>query len=398
MGAAGSKLPAQESSSCFIPPEIVEEILLNLPLKSLLRFSTVSKSWKSMIFDLGFITRHRTRAALPGRERVLISHEPSGYLTPAASTFPLSSISSNEAVDDAATPLIFPFLIHNFSSDIRLLASCGELRCVKHKRSYFLWNPSMGTYKKLPHPSTKMGSLNHLFEFYLGLGYDSVGDDYKILKMSRTTSPELYSLRSDSWKNIPSLPKKIGNWKYVFAGGELYWVSSADDASVILASFDLSSEKYAEVAQPPYDPVLTFNNDGVMLTVIRGKLCLHVNYGNINKYVLWVMEDCEGGNKSWIKMLDIDYCRVDPYTQWSLDEDGKNIPQNVYRCYYDEYTSGDLYVESLVSPATYCSSRPRPRKTQPTAVAVRCKQSWNRIRALFIWLWSFILYYADILS
>lgn len=68
--------PAEE-----IGEEILEEIVLGLPLKSIIHFSCVSKSWRSIIFDSRFINRHHVRA----RERILAIHGRniySGYVSP----------------------------------------------------------------------------------------------------------------------------------------------------------------------------------------------------------------------------------------------------------------------------------------------------------------------------
>ncbi|KAJ0818201.1 putative F-box domain-containing protein [Helianthus annuus] len=42
-----------------VPFEIQEEIIKRLPVKSLIRFRSVSKSWKSLIDSSNFITHYR---------------------------------------------------------------------------------------------------------------------------------------------------------------------------------------------------------------------------------------------------------------------------------------------------------------------------------------------------
>ena len=44
--------------SDYIPPDVVTEILLRLPSKSLIRFRCVCKSWDTLIFSSEFISKH----------------------------------------------------------------------------------------------------------------------------------------------------------------------------------------------------------------------------------------------------------------------------------------------------------------------------------------------------
>lgn len=420
--AAASSLPEQNRTCRYIPSELVEEILVRLPVKSLLRFSTVSKSWNLIISDPQFIGKHRSAAALPGRERILVSHSTHGSLIP-SSTLPLSSISSNQTIHDAP-PLICPFTLS--WSATHLLASCDGLWCVEHDASLFLWNPSMRTHKKLPLPSIHLQDpLDRDYQFRhhfcFGIGYDSFADDYKILKLrcdhNHTSFPndELYSLKNDSWRKIQTFPQKLyqfGKGVFTSSGSSLHWVGYPHHESSlhepVILSFNLRTEKYAEVAQPPYDPEPRFEHDLMKLSDIRGKLCLHLNYYDKSRYCFWVMQDqC---NYSWSTMVDVDYCSVEPYPERCVSltalyfyDDGKILiksiaeeypttlmfiddksePQFGYRCTYDEYISGHLYVENLVSPAKFSS-----RKQPPVAARGRPKP-----RGSFVCFSSFVLYH-----
>ncbi|GLT69569.1 hypothetical protein SLA2020_417100 [Shorea laevis] len=55
-----------------LPPEFIEEILTELPVKSLVRFLCVSKSCYALINDPDFIKKHLKRSIETNRERTLI--------------------------------------------------------------------------------------------------------------------------------------------------------------------------------------------------------------------------------------------------------------------------------------------------------------------------------------
>lgn len=277
----------------------------------------------------------------------------------------------------------------------------------------------MRTHKKLRLPSNLVQDpldcdYQFRYHFCFGIGYDSFTDDYKILKLrcdhTHTSSPhdELYSLKSDSWRKIPTFPKKLYQFgKGVFtSSGALHWVGYPHNESShepVIISFNLRTEKYAEVVQPTYDRESRFEHDRMKLSDIRGKLCLHLNYHHTRRYVFWVMQD------QWSKMVDIDYCSVEPnpercvsltalyfydngkiliksiaeeYPTTLMFIDEKSEAQFGYRCTYDECTSGHLFVETLVSPAKYCS-----RKQPPVIV------SRPNPRGSFVWFSAFVLYH-----
>ncbi|KAH6765300.1 hypothetical protein C2S51_016549 [Perilla frutescens var. frutescens] len=356
-----------------LPAEIVEEILQNLPLKSLRRFTSVSNVWKSMISESGFVKRYR------GRERIVFAFRSSL----------VSSISSSSTeLESESVVCPFPFGKEQPS----LMGLCDELWLACVGKSLFLWNPSMRSYKKLPNPPT-LRSPFHPCHFVYGLGYDLVGDDYKILKLRRAGSMlpsdfamfELYSLRSDSWRSIQNFPRDIGADSYsecVFVSGKLHWMSSRCDNDTIIC-FDLSTEKFGEVAQPNYSP--TSSETKAVVSVLRGKLCVTLHYLDEDnaKYIIWVMEDY-GADRPWTQKFTIRrfaslsgnlYRWIMPlyfyengevlvravHNKWDYGifvcKDDKTTPKEVvtYGYNYDNVVGGFLYVESLVVPAAMWS-------------------------------------------
>ncbi|KAH6776131.1 hypothetical protein C2S52_013692 [Perilla frutescens var. hirtella] len=312
---AASFTPPQQTEKAtkirHIPAEIIEEILLNLPLKSLVRFCSVSKSWNSMILgSLMFVKRYR------GRERVVMNHY--GSYDNRFICCPLPSILSDDPIEDTAD-LVCPFWNPSWKKHVRwgenIPAFCDELWCVQNKKdnSLFLWNPTMQTHRKLPRPPpSQFDDVDHN-DFFYGLGYDSVSDDYKVVRIhdarymhEPASEADLYSLSSDSWRKIPPFPpiKKRDNVSCfsTFVSGALHWLVRAPQEMGGIISFDLSTEKYGEVALPKYDVTPCV----MEVVVARGKLCLCLTYSEKNGSIaLWVMEDY-GVVESWTNKFHID--------------------------------------------------------------------------------------------
>lgn len=304
--AAAAEQTMREKTKRRIPPEIVDEILLNLPVKSLLRFSSVSKPWNSAIFGSGFGERYR------GRERIVLeSGGGSFYRT--ASTCLVSSIIPVSNITAAATDFDAPF-------GYKVEASCRELWLARAAESLFLWNPSMRTYKELPEsPLKPEGAIDFVF----GLGFERIGGDCKILQIRRKPSrykAAVYSLKSNSWKCIKS--KKYMSTDRscgVFVSGRLHWMPDTFPPNpTAIVSFDLSTEKFGK-AEMPYSPVIWRT---ARLSVLRGKLSVSMCYEEYCE--VWMMEEY-GVDKSWAKKFRIERSSfgLDPILPLYLFENGE---------------------------------------------------------------------------
>lgn len=382
----------RSGGSCEIPLDIAEEIMLNLPVKSLVRFSSASKSWNSLIFDAGFIRKHKNRAARLNRHRIVInpdyvdttsfcaiasisSDKPMGIvIKPPANgnagdraLCSISSMNRNEPNVDATE------FVSQLQGKPCLYAFCDELWCVEVQNSLFLWNPTIRICKKLPDPlfhwqnavgvdwqrfddeyfgqfrgDENVGGpgLYDRYEYVYGLGYDFVAAGYKILKVPRVTSSctdtEMYSLRRNCWRKIESFSAKPSflQERCEFVDGTFHWVCLDTTPKPIVFSFNLSREEYAEVAQPDYSPVINFlDEDGMEVLVVRDKLCMCVNYSRDTRFVLWVMEEY-GVERSWTIKFDIQYGSSLPYFPTKASADSLFTLKPLY--FYD---NGDIMIK-----------------------------------------------------
>ncbi|XP_047167525.1 F-box/kelch-repeat protein At3g23880-like [Vigna umbellata] len=145
----------------LLPLEVIREILLLLPVKSLLRFKCVSKSWLSLISDTQFGVSHYDLATTPTHRILMRSND-----------FYAQSIDRNAPFIDhgegtlcllRAVHLLLPppsppripdfFHFGDFRNQPHILGSCRGFVLLYYQRSddLILWNPSIGVHKQLPH-------------------------------------------------------------------------------------------------------------------------------------------------------------------------------------------------------------------------------------------------------
>ncbi|KAK4728901.1 hypothetical protein R3W88_021889 [Solanum pinnatisectum] len=164
-----------------LPAELITEILLRLPVKPLLKFRSVSKSWLALISSTKFIKTHLNlfvnNKNKEDTHHVLfldVGEEKCNY-----KECPLKSL-FHDSVTEA---LEMDFPIENDIHGLYAMGSCNGLvylarYCVGY---YLLWIPTTRKYKDLP--LFRPRSEKHKCAAY-GFGYDELHDDYKIVLIS----------------------------------------------------------------------------------------------------------------------------------------------------------------------------------------------------------------------
>ncbi|XP_030934675.1 F-box/kelch-repeat protein At3g23880-like isoform X1 [Quercus lobata] len=244
-----------------LPEEIVLEILARLPVKSLLRFRCVCKTWYSYITSPNFISTHL----------LCYNNHDGGYVIHIHSQIcTLASDRTFETISEVR----FPFTFQSKYSD--LVGSCNGILCItdfvtSKSKDVYLWNPSIRKFKRLP-----LTCLNQtqVLNAAHGFGYDSLNNDYKVVRISWNRTKwipppevEVYSLSSDSWKRvvleISWRPNVIsyglnGILAFPFVSGHLHWMIEMIEegggqerrCTSMILSFDVNSEKFKELPVP----------------------------------------------------------------------------------------------------------------------------------------------------
>ncbi|EYU45554.1 hypothetical protein MIMGU_mgv1a022804mg, partial [Erythranthe guttata] len=297
-----------------LPEEIMEEILHNLPIKSLLRFKCVSKSWLFTISSKAFIKEHLKRSIAEDEEKrgltdltnhkLIFKYESSDRRTNAPLSYNLGSCCLVNKPEITPTLNIdIPMPTPN-ACLVNIMGSCNGLILIKF-RKLILWNPSTRKHMVIPSPSFDPIPQQDLFHVRLyriryGLGYDEANDDYKVvsIRQSDYQQPHLqtkvYSSKTDSWKEI-----ECSNFKHCFqsthygeyVNGRLHWLAECNKnrGNPDIISFDFKEENINEYSSGP-----------VSLVELGGYLGL-MNITSDADVNVWVMKEY-GARESWTRV------------------------------------------------------------------------------------------------
>ena len=203
----------------FLPQELIIEILLRLPVKSLVRFKCVCKLWLSLISDPHFAISHFEQAAIHNERLVL--------LAPCAREF--RSIDFNASLHDnsASAALKLDFLPPK-PYYVRILGSCRGFVLLDCCQSLHVWNPSTGVHKQVPRSPIVSDMDVRFFTFLYGFGYDPSTHDYLVVQASNNPSSddyatrvEFFSLGANAWKEIEGIHLSYMNYFHDVRVGSL---------------------------------------------------------------------------------------------------------------------------------------------------------------------------------
>ncbi|KAL8544504.1 hypothetical protein ACS0TY_004900 [Phlomoides rotata] len=269
---------------------IFEEILPKLPVKSLLKFRCVAKSWCSLIGSKRFIKAHLNnsiKSSTSSHHRIFFKAL-GGFKQCSLPSFdkPLTTYSITYNAD---------FGIYFKYKSLCLVGCCDGLVCfLINKRRYVLWNPA--TKKTYFLPDVVESIVLH------GFGFDESNHDYKVFytNVASGCSCKVYSLKTNSWKAI--------ELRFYFAGseyagthvcGKLHWC--VYDMWMIV-TFDLNSHVEGVVGLPRCTEGMFCQRLGVL----RGCLSAHMFHPNGDLDV-WLMKEY-GVTDSWEKVATVSFC------------------------------------------------------------------------------------------
>ncbi|XP_065850935.1 F-box protein CPR1-like [Euphorbia lathyris] len=283
-----------------LPHDVIYEILVWLPVKPLLRFRCVSKSWYSIINSREFIYSHLHTSSINGLHRKLILP---------CRTFPhyvrrLKLFRTIDINDGFREEFLHNFQMHDIP--LKYTANCNGLVLFYLSDFIFsVWNPSTRHYRQLPDfPIKNHQSYEPNYSF--GLGYDSTIDDYKVVFIIFAKpyyQVWIFELKSSCWRRIQDFSciefNKIEEAidDNCFVDGCLHFLCYGNGRELYtIVSFDVAKETFAVISQPMKQRQGYYPRLGVF------EGCLSISffmYKNIDFYV----RKKEGVEFSWIKLF-----------------------------------------------------------------------------------------------
>uniref|UniRef100_A0A0D3BBL8 F-box domain-containing protein n=1 Tax=Brassica oleracea var. oleracea TaxID=109376 RepID=A0A0D3BBL8_BRAOL len=220
-----------------LPFELVVEILARVPVKDLIRFRCVCKTWRSLFQDERFYRQHMT-------------HAPTRIVSFRLSDILLGRFSCDNSGNKAEMILQANNILNargeRLVIDASLLGHCHGLFCFCFDNRIFgVWNPSLRVLREIRKPDVREWSE-------MGFGYDPSSQDYKIVlllkKQGIHSEALVFSLKSGAsrmieFRDIGMLHSRVPG---TLVGENIYW--HVYDAKVKVTDkflgFDLVSETF----------------------------------------------------------------------------------------------------------------------------------------------------------
>ncbi|CAN0890787.1 F-box protein CPR1 [Linum grandiflorum] len=303
-----------------IPYDIVSDIFRQLPAKTLLRFRSLSKPLSELIDSYDFIRHHLAHSLHTKSNHSLILRDWHLHTV---------DLDSPDEAHDLAHPLYS-------GGGTEAVGSVNGLIALRNsERDLAIYNIATRQVRKLPVSEVEPPGGQFLrtgYVFY-GFGFDSVHDDYKLVRMATFVGDEdacdtynynyevkVYSYRTNSWKKIKEVPfylrflhkplyQVLHRRGYgVLVGSALHWMLPQRPTLGLkdyIVSFDFVAEQFVEISQPVYENrEMSYEVD---VGALDGNLCAMCNYDHVC-VDLWVMKEY-GVKESWTRLFSVQRIR-----------------------------------------------------------------------------------------
>ncbi|XP_074278742.1 F-box protein CPR1-like [Silene latifolia] len=316
-----------------LPENLIIEILSWLPVKSLLQYKSVSKSWYKIIKSRYFMSVHLKHNYVRRTNNCFIAQfdisQAGGELMP--------ELIWHGEKDESNTIHDYLSLQHDPPYNYDICGPCYGIyylwrSCVGEHDSHRprrLWNPALHEAKKLPPMIMKPNISSNMkyFNEVCGFGFDPVTMDYKVVAikgyaitsdryglMDYPLSIMIYSLRTDSWKYSGDLSKHYyiprANSCHAFVNRSFYWLGSYEKDPFkhdVIIAIDLATEECQEIKLPDIcikGSSMTRVTYSECLMVYNGSIALVALHNQEREFDIWTLK-----GTTWSKELTMELDR-----------------------------------------------------------------------------------------
>ncbi|RZC82061.1 hypothetical protein C5167_044641 [Papaver somniferum] len=282
--------------------DMVLNIVVRLPVKSILRFRCVSKDWCKLLKDPDFVKKH-LRFAIEMNKFSLMMHPLYVF---DLETYTLAYDPSSSTLSNCVS-IRYPW-------GTTFWGTCNGLVCLSTLfDDLVLWNPATKEFKEVP--PRPIESVNEISNYFLyGFGYDEKFDDFKVVSMLGIQNVyncvvHIYSLKSNSWKRLENIPydlyhpreRDISQASVV--NGDMHWLAETDSApNQVILSFDFKDDRFDKMPLPSI--LAEYGFGGTYLCSLGGSLCLFGSHLCGDGIKVWEMKEY-GVTESWVKLFTI---------------------------------------------------------------------------------------------
>ncbi|XP_071734911.1 putative F-box protein At1g32420 [Rutidosis leptorrhynchoides] len=304
--------------SDHIPFEIQTEIIKNLPVKSLIRFRSVSKPWKSLIDSSEFIVNYHVNHSQL-QHHLLVRYDDSQQIRAWNSEDEkYESIVDDDSFPQNKFPLVVPTSVKQLGKLPKMLGTSQGLFSFYKSTARWdyskmmtvvIWNPTIGKSVSVVVPNV---FRNYPLDTVVGFGVCPRTMDPMLVKITYISNweyhkiiciplqVEIFTLSLGVWRsssnNVPRKSIKVTQDQVVSVDRFIHWLAidrvrrgNEYCPSNLILSFDMISEEFTDVYLPdslaqhsPWDLVICkLRKSLVMLQILEVKA---------QKYCVWKME------------------------------------------------------------------------------------------------------------
>ncbi|CAF2119775.1 unnamed protein product [Brassica napus] len=292
-----------------LPMDIVNDVFLRLPATTLVRCRVLSKPCYSLIDSPDFIASHLKRTLETGDHLMILLRSPRLLRT--------VYLDAPDKISDVEHPLQTDGSTEVFGS------VNGLVGLTNSPVDLALFNPSTRKIHRLPiepidFPEHSIAREN----VFYGLGYDSVSDDYKVVRMVQCKHKDgdggypfevkVFSLKRNRWKRIREVQILFIHFYYrflypsgngVLAGNSLHWILPRRQGLIAgnrIIRFDLASDDLGVLSFPQE----LYFEDNMEMGVLDGCLCF-MCYSMFSHVEVWILREYQG---KWSKFITVESC------------------------------------------------------------------------------------------